>query len=1481
MRHIFKNYLKTFIKNWIQTLGTILFILLMVTIVVGMLAGPLQINSIANNHERKNRNYDSYLKTNNLSNDFLYKYMYLEQPYSGANESGQNVQIISKSQYPVLSPVYKKALDEILQNSGSSQEVERAAVIGRNLNFAIRVFREGSLINLQPTLELTNGQGQINNDNLNLIVNNLANLLVEDAKLSIDRERPLEAYGSKLNDAPVLVRLAMKMFALFNNNNFDFDLASLMEAMESGSGGGIGNGNSQEPTEAQMRFALQTLLDQQFRKIIAKTNNRRWSLSTYELFSPELYTRLARKEYSYDFLAYLFTQIFTNVSNKNLYDESKGWRYEVQSQKSIYYALTTTDSFFPKFAIEIKTATTSDRLNQLQLENGREAKTMRFSDFTRRQINEPEIVVNSAYVSSHGLNLGDSIEIPVSAASNNISPIKERQAIDNFLVGSIRFQIVGEGSTYDELVPGIKFTPFLQKIDNYSNGYIDDDIFWYIRQSRWNFTSVNENAFWTKYMFKNLWNSRDNIVDQLTINQKLTRSVFLDQSIVTFSSSPTLQKLNRVRIMVIVYIILGVAVLILAFIFINFIIKKELNETRRQIGIFKSFGYKISELSWIFAIKTFLTIFVGIVLGLIFSIPLQLYTVANYINSIMFYYSHIYTEPIFLLFVILVIPLIFLATSYFLTLIYLKEPTLSLLYNTGRIPKKTKKASYFIRKLSEKNKAFGYRLQRAFVQRSLGKFIVVQTLFSAASLAYTLMFGAQTLLAAVVNQGFATLNAKTDHEFSWTNPVELDIPLESDRFNLTDIDRFAKQNFRYNAYNGQKSFGDSIAESKNTSDSRYRISFLVDSYANEFEDNRKHALDLLIPTDYYIDKYTYQPNNPLTGDKAVKFTAKDYYLNWFFTLKIDQLTKEIVNNVMTNHHYNFGDIEKFSKDHPGARVDLTPALGGDPASISVLQKELKSTILGLMPLNDQGLKNNLYLHNITKIIVLQAVENNLDSQITRWLTTNGIRGPNGRYSRSDVERALAFAKNSKIAREFSPNNQSYWGLATQQSLRNVGASDSGAGSNETNSGADDEGLSLSKLPPSTFSLILSALVLAAQDANINNNSVITMNELFYNQDTEFLTYDLLVSGADRSQTGGKQIDDTLNLRLFDSRSSKYGVFENLLTYKGVTAETYHQLGDDVLDPKTINGILPYGLAKTYNLHVGDTLTLQTNTIRRERINIKIIGINEAVSFHLGAGWPIDIDFGQFRSKFFNPELNSLFESGLPIFNKLYSQEPLLIGDIDVLDISKSLNSMKYVGKNIAMSIQNNASVFGSIFNGMLDFTRMLNIQIDSNYQLVTNPNVASTSRVSGVLPYNILRTGADNVVSTINNTLILFMVLLAILLVIILVVVMNIVVEEAGQIILTLRAIGYSPFEVNWIVMGSYIIGALFSFIIAYVLSIIIWLIFLQVVGNLTHIYVFMEFSWQAPVITFLVIGSILFVGWVAANTRVNKTPLPRITNFA
>jgi len=168
------------------------------------------------------------------------------------------------------------------------------------------------------------------------------------------------------------------------------------------------------------------------------------------------------------------------------------------------------------------------------------------------------------------------------------------------------------------------------------------------------------------------------------------------------------------------------------------------------------------------------------------------------------------------------------------------------------------------------------------------------------------------------------------------------------------------------------------------------------------------------------------------------------------------------------------------------------------------------------------------------------------------------------------------------------------------------------------------GLSLSKMPEGTITLIMSALILGINDLkDINNNSVITMNQLFYNKDTEFLSYSLLTN-IDESQSDKSKIDargdNVVNLRLFDADNDKYGTYTNLLTHSGVSNDVYKHLTDEVPgDEHGVYGILPYGLARTYDIKVGETFKLVTNTVRKQEIMVHVIGINESVSFQLGAG----------------------------------------------------------------------------------------------------------------------------------------------------------------------------------------------------------------------------------------------------------------------
>ncbi|MBY7704435.1 hypothetical protein JIY74_29835 [Vibrio harveyi] len=122
------------------------------------------------------------------------------------------------------------------------------------------------------------------------------------------------------------------------------------------------------------------------------------------------------------------------------------------------------------------------------------------------------------------------------------------------------------------------------------------------------------------------------------------------------------------------------------------------------------------------------------------------------------------------------------------------------------------------------------------------------------------------------------------------------------------------------------------------------------------------------------------------------------------------------------------------------------------------------------------------------------------------------------------------------------------------------------------------------------------------------------------------------------------------------------------------------------------------------------------------------------------------------------------------------------------------------------------------FNDFISFYKNVDTQVD--VYNTSNPTPGKNSRLnSKLLSYSLGKQGIEKVLKIIYRIMAIFIVLTTFLLVIILVVIMNIVVGESKKTILVLRAIGYKDFEVNWIVMGSYVIGAIISFILAYSLS--------------------------------------------------------------
>lgn len=73
-----------------------------------------------------------------------------------------------------------------------------------------------------------------------------------------------------------------------------------------------------------------------------------------------------------------------------------------------------------------------------------------------------------------------------------------------------------------------------------------------------------------------------------------------------------------------------------------------------------------------------------------------------------------------------------------------------------------------------------------------------------------------------------------------------------------------------------------------------------------------------------------------------------------------------------------------------------------------------------------------------------------------------------------------------------------------------------------------------------------------------------------------------------------------------------------------------------------------------------------------------------------------------------------------------------------------------------------------------------------------------------------------------NDSLLILQTLNGMIIFIILTVITSSVIDEASQIILTIRVLWYKPRQVNFIIIGNYVLGVLLIFLLAYVISLVI-----------------------------------------------------------
>ncbi|QIA75179.1 ABC transporter permease [Spiroplasma citri] len=251
----------------------------------------------------------------------------------------------------------------------------------------------------------------------------------------------------------------------------------------------------------------------------------------------------------------------------------------------------------------------------------------------------------------------------------------------------------------------------------------------------------------------------------LTLKENLAQGyINPTATLIPYENNYIAMQTQNINIQIILYSAIGFVLLFLGFIFINYTMKKEMNKTRRQIGIFKAFGYQTTELSWIFSTKFFVTMLFGIILGYCISIPIQLYVNTLYTTGLLIPFKLIYVSWWFMLILFLVIPVFFTTLSFLFTMSYLKKPSLVLINGAGKM--------HFygliigIKKIFSKT-SFLFRIQLAFTLKGFWKWIIVMFIFFISSLLFIIQFNASDIFSQIVYSFSNVYQKDVDHRFQF------------------------------------------------------------------------------------------------------------------------------------------------------------------------------------------------------------------------------------------------------------------------------------------------------------------------------------------------------------------------------------------------------------------------------------------------------------------------------------------------------------------------------------------------------------------------------------------------------------------------------------------------------------------------------------------------------------------------------------------
>ncbi|ATQ35559.1 ABC transporter permease [Mesoplasma entomophilum] len=1410
MNKIMKSYLKTFFKNWLSTLFMIIFIVTLAASVIGMLATPLQIYSKMQSAQKQNiaynTNYSSRKNEISYSEDFVVNYSkkYLDENF--------------------ISLLDEKIKQELGVSSTSSAD-EKNELLTLLVNNALKNYRSGANLS---AIELDVKDSNINPKQiLNLHIQKslkeayyeLNNFLQDD-----DKTKLIPELSSILFSAFYRVY----SFASMNGISIELNLLPINEIK----------------TIEDLKKMITALMEN-IEKSFEAWKPQTIKISAYTIFDDKYSEILASSKYQHDDRIFLFDQILNSNSNKELYKLNINKNFAFSNSNSL-----PTES---KKTFEIKNDS-GEEFNNIIFD--KKAKNSKRADKWRLG-QMPEVVISSAYATKNKINVGDEIEIP----SQQISNTAFSKILDSFNFApkegffnseNLKVKVVGIGQTFDDFVPGPNYSSFSQTMENYGFLYFNQSFINEFRNYSWNFLTSSSN-YGLEVKIKNAASAPETPYNLFTLNkdgEEIKILSNLETSLIPWKETSLATSLDNLKIRIIINLVLGIIILVLSFVFINFQLKKEMNETRKQLGIFKSFGYKTSELSWIFSIKTGLIFLISLIIGFFISIPIQLFAAQAFDNTITISFSRIYTSPMFLFSLFIIIPGLFLLISYITTIFYIKEPVLSLMSN-GKKVKTNIKQPFIFRKIFTGQATFNWRLRRAFVKTSKGKFYTVQILFAAASFTYILLFGAQTLMTKMLNQTFAVYNEKIDHMFQWGNSnPQVDIKDANGKYVYKKTSK-ENVNYKYSDYSAFDNTNDYLKSIEAENDIRFKVDAVIQMTNNYFMSLKtiSEKVEFMLPKDemlYILEtsKIKTEPINVNEEGKKLNFisTILNYdlnsqdanYIKAVEEVKQTGETKEKINinsNLKNENSLTIGNMNSeqakniFSKDLAyiyslkTAQIDLTysvlPELMGKTNGEKIGIKDFATKVTSenfnkaYKKLQESNLVNKV---NILSDQQIKVSEN--------WLLTQFI----------DI---------------FDDEFKGLVNILVQSNFANM----------------------------STTSSNVFKTVQLTDYANYDNyDYMMNINEIMFDKENEVLFNTVMLSQE------GTYDDLDVSARLVNTQSNDYGNFEQAFNFADISAEQMNRFKNSEKEnagTDIINGIIPYSMAKTYNYKVNDIIELETKTTVKQKVRIRIVGINknESIKMLVNTIW---LSNEHFKNMYYSENLKQI-----PMYSNLYSKNKMLDIDLKNKDMTKMLMSLKVIEQNFTIQVKANKAIMADILKPIFKTTQTMYQNEKPDSKSIINPYILGISKMSVTSSFVINTLVINKATEIVNQIMLVFVLLTTILLAIILVVIIGIIVEEAKIIILTLQALGYKDKEINWVVMGSYAIGALVSFIIAYVGSVIFWKILLNWIAGKFSVYIFMSVDLRTILITLGVISVVLLFGWYASNKQVKRNPLTQITSLA